>query len=70
MADPKHPISIGVQASGTLSEGEFIKVTNLTSGGTLRGQADENGEVIITTEPDFTNTWANGDIVSVESNGR
>ncbi len=70
MAAPKHAISIGVQASGTLTPGEFVKATNLTSGGTLRAQAGTNGEVHIVTPPDFDFTWKDGDKVSIEISGR
>ena len=70
MPAPKHPIVIGVKSSTSISEGEFIKVTNLTSGGTLRGPVDSSGEVLLTPPPDFGFTWANGDKVSVEVNGR
>ena len=71
MADPKHTITVGVQSDSTaLSEGEFAKVTNLTSGGTLRGAADSTGEVILNIPPDFEFTWKNGDVCSVEISGR
>ncbi len=70
MAAPKHAITIGVKGSATLSAGEFVKVTNLTSGGTLRGAADSTGEVILNIPPDFDFTWANGDVCSVEIAGR
>ncbi len=70
MAAPKHPIKIGVKSSTSISAGEFIKVTNLTSGGTLRGTADSTGEILFTQPPDFAFTWKNGDKCSIESNGR
>lgn len=71
MPTPKHTVTIGVQSEGTdLNAGEYVKVTNLTSGGTLRGSADDTGEVVLSPPPDFAYTWKNGDICSIQIGGR
>lgn len=71
MPQPKHAITIGVKSStGTFNTGEYVKVTNFTSGGTLRGTVDSNKEAILTVPLDFDYAWANGDVCSVEINGR
>ncbi len=70
MATPKHAITIGIKSSTSISAGEFVKVTNLTKGGTLRGTADSTGETILTIPPDFEFQWENGDDCSVEVSGR
>lgn len=62
------PIPIKVKNTN-LSAGEYIKVTNFTSGGTIRGQVDSSGELIL--DPSNSDlTWANGDKIQVESLGR
>ena len=70
MAAPKQAITIGIKSSTSISEGEFVKVTNFTSGGTLRGTVDSNGEAILTISPDFNFTWKNNDVCSIEVSGR
>ena len=60
---------IGIQASGALSEGEYVIVKNLTSGGKITDKANSNGEVLIN-PGDSGLTWNNGDTLSVEVQGR
>jgi hypothetical protein len=68
MPTPTAPISIKVKNTN-LSEGEYVKITNFTSGGTLRGRVNSSGE--ITLDPNASSlTWADGDKVQAESTGR
>ncbi len=67
MPTTKQSIPIGIKAP-SLNDGEWVKVTNLKSGGTLRGQI-KSGECIL--NPANSNlTWNDKDTLSVESNGR
>ena len=68
MPTPVLPISIKVKNTN-LSAGEYVKVTNFTSGGTVRGKVSSNGEVSF--EPnDLGHTWSNSDVIQIESLGR
>ena len=54
--------------SGDLSDGEYVKVTNLTSGGTIRVQA-KGGEAVVNPATSKL-VWSTGDTLSIETQGR
>ena len=61
-------IVIAVKSSTTAYDGEYVKVTNLTSGGTITGQFKDS-ECIL--NPANSNlTWSNGDLLNIEVKGR
>jgi len=62
------PYVIGIKNTN-LSAGEYVKVTNFTSGGTLRGKVNSSGEVVLNPENSGL-TWVDGDSIIVESTGR
>ena len=67
MPTPVKPIIIGIKNTN-LEDGEYVKVTNLTAGGTLREKIKSNEAVL---NPSNSNlTWSNGDSLLIESNGR
>ena len=67
MADPTDlPMNITIKSSATTYAGERVRVTNLTSGGTLTGEFNANGECII--HP--VSGWNTGDSVIAEVHGR
>jgi len=51
------------------SAGEVVKVTNLTAGGTTTGILNSSGETVVG-GGDTAVDWAEGDILSVEIQGR
>ena len=68
MADPirQRIISVKVAAANI---GEYVKVTNHTSGGQFYGRVQgTDRSVIINQDDDFT--WANGDTIQAEIHGR
>jgi hypothetical protein len=69
MPTPTTKFTIGVKASGTLSTGEYVKVTNLTNGGTMKG-AVVSEEVIFNPADEGFTDWASGDTLSIEIQGR
>ncbi|KKN53829.1 hypothetical protein LCGC14_0598550 [marine sediment metagenome] len=68
MPVPYTSFNIGIKASTTLTQGEYAKVTNLTRGGTIRGQANSNGEVVLNPASSKL-AWQNGDKLSIEISG-
>ncbi len=67
MVTTQQSIPIVVKCTN-MSDGEDIKVTNLTEGGTIRGQV-KSAECIL--NPQNSNlSWNNGAVISIESNGR
>lgn len=62
------PFSIKVKNTN-LSAGEYVKVTNFTSGGSLRGKINSSGEIQFNPSDEGL-TWSNNDIVQIESLGR
>ena len=68
MPTQKKPAIITIKVTNG-NEGEYVKVTNFTSGGTIRGKLNSNKEVIL--EPSESNlTWNENDSISVEMYGR
>lgn len=49
--------------------GEVVKVTNLTTGGTVSGKIDSNKQVALNSAESGVE-WANGNVVQAEINGR
>jgi len=58
---------IGVKVAN-LSDKEYVKVINFTSGGSITGQVS-SGECLLN-PADSDLTWNEGDTIVVESNGR
>ena len=67
MPTTKTSFTIGIKAPN-LSDGEWIKVTNLDSGGTIRGQVKSKECILNPANSDLT--WKEGDALSIETNGR
>ena len=67
MATTYTPFIISIVCAN-LSDGEWVKVTNFTNGGTLRGRV-KSGECILNPANEKF-SWANGDIIQVETQGR
>lgn len=55
--------------NGKLGAGDYIKVTNFTSGGTITAKCNATGEAILN-PADSNLSWSNGDDIMIESNGR
>ena len=68
MPTPYTSFNIGIKGSTGLSTKEYVKVTNLTRGGTIRGQVVSNGEIILN-PANFSKAWQEGDSLSVEISG-
>ncbi len=68
MPTVQKPVAIAVK-NNNLNTGEYIKITNLTSGNTIRIQVDSNKEAVVNPS-DLGYTWNEGDSLSIESNGR
>jgi len=63
----KRPKAIHVKVtSGT--GGQYVKVTNFTSGGTFTGVLNSSKEVVIT--PTTAYTWSDGDVIQIEMIGK
>ena len=67
MPTTKKSISIGVTCTN-LSTNEYVKITNLTSGGTIRAKVVSGEAIGNPANSDLT--WNDGDVISVESQGR
>ena len=65
---PTLPVQIAVKVTSG-REGEYVKVTNLTSGGTLRVQLNSKSEGVVNSK-DISTTWAVGDVIQAEIHGR
>lgn len=62
---------VKVKTKSTAYAGEYIKVTNLTSGGTIRKKIEgTTGEIIINPADEGQTAWAVGDTIQAEINGR
>ena len=68
MPTPDKPITIGVKNTN-LSTGEYIKVTNFTSGGVMKKAVNSSGEAKFTPSDEGL-TWNQGDTILIESQGR
>lgn len=68
MPTPTTKFTIAVKNTN-LSAGEYIKVTNHTSGGTIRQKIKTGGECILNPQ-DENLSWSDGDTISIESQGR
>ena len=68
MPTPKTPIVIGIKNTN-LSEGEYVKVTNYTSGGTIKIAVNSSGEAKVTPANEGL-TWNSGDVIVIEGQGR
>jgi len=69
MPIPSIPISIKVKNTN-LSTGEYVKIINLTHGGSIRDKVNSSGELLIDPSNSGLTNWANGDSVQIESLGR
>lgn len=68
MADPRRPKVIGVKVPAA-NIGEYVKVTNLTSGGSATARISGTDRVAIT-NPGEDFAWNNGDTIQAEIHGR
>ena len=62
------PITVGVKVTNG-SQYEYVKVTNLTSGGTITGQLNADKECVLNSE-ESNLTWNAGDALVVSIAGR
>ena len=69
MPTTQKPFVIGVKNTN-FTAGEYIKVTNTTSGGTIRGPVNSSGEAELNPENFGFSNWSVGDVLLIESNGR
>jgi len=70
MPTPVSPVLITIKVTNG-NAGEYVKVTNLTSGNTMRGILNSSGEAILNTaDKKYGYTWNNGDAIQVEIHGR
>lgn len=67
MPTPIKPVSIAVKVTNG-NEGEWIKVTNFTSGGTIRAQLNSKSEAVVNSA-ESNLTWKVDDIIQVEVHG-
>ncbi len=69
MPTPTTPISVKIKNTN-LSAGEYVKIVNLTNGGSFRGKVNSSGELIMEAADSGLTSWANGDAIQIESSGR
>lgn len=67
MAAPVRPKIIGIKVNSGTAE-EYIKITNLTSGGTLTAKLNSDGEAVF--NPALIRTWSEGDVIHAVMSGR
>lgn len=68
MPTTQKPFIIGVKNTN-LNAGEYVKVTNVTSGGTIKEAVNSSGEAAINPE-NHGLKWGLDDVILIESNGR
>ncbi len=70
MPTPIHPLLIAIEAStGSLTDADYVKITNFTSGGTIRIKANAAGKAVANAANEGF-TWSDKDVVSIELYGR
>ena len=67
MADPNQPKTIGVKVPGA-STNDYVKIRNLTRGGTLDGKLAGSDRNIVFNKAPGTE-WVDGDVVQAEIAG-
>ena len=69
MAATDRPKVVGFTVDNA-NQGEYVKVTNITSGGTMKGAVDSNGELTLNSEKELGTEWSEGDVVVGQISGR